>query len=850
MSTDQATAADRGLPTEFRRDLPTITVVVVNLNGKDLLVPCLDSLERQTYDPDLVEVILIDNASTDGSVELVRTRYPRVRVIVNDVNVGFSPAVNQAAKIAGGEYLALLNNDAEADPNWLAAGAAYLQGHDEVGCVASLILRDDRVTIDYAGSAMAYNGMGYALHNTLPAMAAPGYAERTLFASGGAMITPTEVFIDTGGFDETYFAFFEDVDYGWRLWVLGYETHFVPASKVFHRHHGTIKRFGYARERYLLERNALATIYKNYGDDALSKVLPGAVLLTLMRGLTDLTERDGLPDFTITPDAPNIDEEEFPIPALTAAHLAAMRDFGRNLRLLTAKRTAVQSQRKREDAEVLPLFRETLRPNVNGREYLEVWRAVEDAFDLAGELVQPTRVLIVTGDTLSERMAGPAIRCYEMATVLAQAGFEVTLASLTPHKIGGRGFTVTWTGAPGGINALLDAADVVLFQGFVMHAAPEIRAFEGPVIVDIYDPFHLEGMTHRKHELDWQRYATANSDVTVLNDQLLRGDFFVCASEKQRDFWLGQLSALKRINPATFDEDESLRALIDIAPFGLPSGQPVKTTERVLRGVVPGIAEDDFVLLWGGGIYNWFDPLTLIKAVGQVAAEHPDVKLWFMGNAHPNPDVPKMQMAANAYNLADELGLLGTHVFFNDGWVDYDSRQDYLLEADVGVSTHYEHLETRYSFRTRILDYIWCELPIIATEGDTLSLLAKERGLGITIPPEDVDACADAIRRLREDKAFHLECVEHLRELKPEMTWQKALEPIVRFCGNPRRAADVTGLRSTYISSDMTLADIVHKRSAFYYGKRFVQTMTEQGPMTAAIHARNIIRHYAARRGA
>ncbi|CAN5828959.1 glycosyltransferase [soil metagenome] len=835
-------------PIPLRADHPTISVVVVNYNGKDILEPCLDSVVRQTYDPDLVEIILIDNASTDGSVQMVRRKFPQVRVIINDVNVGFSPAVNQAARVAGGEYLALLNNDAEADPNWLAAGAAYLMSHEEVGCVASLILRHDRQTIDYAGSAMAYNGMGYANHVMQPAQQVHGYAEQTLFASGGAMITPTALFIASGGFDETYFAFFEDVDYGWRLWVLGHETHFVPASKVYHHHHGTIKRFGYARERYLLERNALATIYKNYGDDNLARTLPGAVLLAVMRGLTDLDDRDGLPDFAITADAKDIDDEDFAIPAITAAHLAALRDFGRNLKVLTAKRTSVQDARVTSDDTILRLFKETLRPNVNGREYLEVWRAVEEAFDLYDALVDKTRVLIVTGDTLSERMAGPAIRCFEMATVLHNAGLEVTLASMSPASVHSRGFTITWTGAPGGIQALLHHADIVIFQGFVMHAAPMIREFDGPIVVDIYDPFHLEGMSHRKNELDWQRYATHNSDTVVLNDQFQRGDFFVCASEKQRDLWLGQMSALKRINPATFDEDESLRSLIDVAPFGLPAGEPIKTKEQVLRGVVDGIGQDDFLLLWGGGIYNWFDPLTLISAVGQVAKDCPDVKLWFMGNAHPNPDVPKMQMSANAYNLAVELGLLNTQVFCNDGWVDYAERQNYLLEADVGVSTHFEHLETRYSFRTRMLDYIWCELPMIATEGDTLSLLVKERGLGLTVPPEDIDACAAAIRRLRNDKDLYKSCVANIAELKPDMTWEKALAPIVEFCHNPRRAADAKGLRRTYVTSHMTMADVRTNRSMYYYGKKFAQTLAEEGPLTAMVHARNIIRHYTSRR--
>ncbi|WP_341250365.1 glycosyltransferase [Euzebya pacifica] len=843
-----STPSHASLSTGLRQEQPTVSVVVVNLNGRDLLAPCLTSLVRQTHESDRLEIILIDNASTDGSVEMVRKDFPEVRILVNDSNVGFAPAVNQGAEVANGEYLALLNNDAEADPNWIASAVAYLTSHEEVGCLGSLILRDDRETIDYAGGRMAFNGMGYANKVEQSAWENPNFAERTLFASGGAMVVPTQLFLDVGGFDESFFAFFEDVDFGWRLWVLGHEVHFVPSSKVFHRHHGTIKRFGYARERYLLERNALATIFKNYGDDLLARTLPSAVLLTLMRGLTDLTERDGLPDFSIIEGAKNLDDEDFPVPAITAAHLAAMRDFGRNISNLTAKRNAIQDKRERPDSEILPLFKETLRPNVNGREYLEVWNAVEKAFDLHEHLVHRTHVLIITGDTLSERMAGPAIRCFEMATVLHDAGFEVTLASMSPPSVHSRGFHVTWTGAPGGINALLDVADIVIFQGFVMHAIPEIERFDGPVVVDIYDPFHLEGMSHRKHELEWQRYATHNSDTDVLNKQLQRGDFFVCASEKQRDFWLGQMSALKRINPATFDEDESLRSLIDIAPFGLPAGQPIKTEERVLRGVVDGIEEDDFLLLWGGGIYNWFDPLTLIKAVGRVAEDHPDVKLWFMGSAHPNPDVPKMQMASSSYNLAVELGLLGKNVFFNDGWIDYTQRQNYLLEADVGVSTHYEHLETRYSFRTRILDYIWCELPMVATEGDTLSLLAKERGLGITVPPEDVEACADAIRRLRNDKELYQECVDNLAAIKPEMTWERAVEPIVEFCRSPRRAADTSHKRHDYIASNFTLADVVPERSPYYYAKRFIGTATAQGPKTALIHAKNIIKHYTAGR--
>ena len=141
---------------------PTVSVVVVNFNGKEYLETCLESLRNQDYAADQIEVILIDNASSDGSVAFVRERFPEVRVVVNDSNTGFSPAVNQGAKLAGSQYLALINNDAEADPAWLREAVTVLDVNDRVACVGSKILREDRSTLDYAGGQMAFYGHGYA----------------------------------------------------------------------------------------------------------------------------------------------------------------------------------------------------------------------------------------------------------------------------------------------------------------------------------------------------------------------------------------------------------------------------------------------------------------------------------------------------------------------------------------------------------------------------------------------------------------------------------------------------------------------------------------------------------------
>jgi hypothetical protein len=139
---------------------------------------------------------------------------------------------------------------------------------------------------------------------------------------------------------------------------------------------------------------------------------------------------------------------------------------------------------------------------------------------------------------------------------------------------------------------------------------------------------------------------------------------------------------------------------------------------------------------------------------------------------------------------AAELGLTGRHVFFNDGWIPYARRADYLLEADVGISLHQDHVETAYSFRTRILDCIWAGLPIVATAGDAFAELIQREGLGSVVPAEDVEAVADALVGLLEDAGRRASCRERAAIVAPRFAWSAVLEPLIRFCAHPLRAPD------------------------------------------------------------
>jgi glycosyltransferase involved in cell wall biosynthesis len=332
--------------------------------------------------------------------------------------------------------------------------------------------------------------------------------------------------------------------------------------------------------------------------------------------------------------------------------------------------------------------------------------------------------------------------------------------------------------------------DIFIFQGYIMHEYPVVRDSKKIVVCDIYDPFHLEQLEQSRDLGEKLRKDTVLGASYVLNQQLTRGDFFLCASDKQRDFWLGQLAAVGRINPANYDASPDLSKLIQLAPFGV-SDDPAVQSRHAIRGAVPGIGADDEVVLWGGGIYNWFDPLTLIRAVDKLRIRRPHVRLFFLGVQHPNPNVPEMRMVVEARALAHELGLVGSHVFFNEQWVAYDDRQNYLLDADVGVSTHFHHVETEFSFRTRILDYLWAGLPIVTTGGDSFADMIAARPLGVAVPAEDVDALEAALFRVLDDAEFRHTCRANAAAAAADYRWSKVLAPIVEFCRNPARAADL-----------------------------------------------------------
>jgi glycosyltransferase involved in cell wall biosynthesis len=403
------------------------------------------------------------------------------------------------------------------------------------------------------------------------------------------------------------------------------------------------------------------------------------------------------------------------------------------------------------------------------------------------------RVLIVSTDVVGSAMAGPGIRAWELARVLAREAL-VTLAAPGATQAAmppGMRLAPYVLGQPGALAGLLAEADLAVGQGFVFAEHAELLEASLPLAIDLYDPLLLEaldlygGMSPEDATTHHRRYVS-------LTDALLRrGDFFFCATERQRDYWLGALSAVGRVNARTFAQDRTLRALIDCVPSGAPPEPPVVQRPK-LRGVHPAIGEADLLLLWAGGLWDWFDPLILIRAVAALSAELPGLRLCFFAGARPNPlgEPFRTRNHEAARTLASELGVLDRAVVFLEDWIAYDERGAYLAEADVGVSAHHPGIETRFAFRTRLLDYLWARLPVVCTAGDSLGEEIGARGAGLLVGAEDLDGWVMALRRMHGDAALRAACRSAAETLARDYTWARVAEPLAQFCRGAHAAFD------------------------------------------------------------
>ncbi|MBM3708796.1 MAG: glycosyltransferase family 4 protein [Actinobacteria bacterium] len=409
------------------------------------------------------------------------------------------------------------------------------------------------------------------------------------------------------------------------------------------------------------------------------------------------------------------------------------------------------------------------------------------------ELIEPKKshikMLIISFDVIGSQMAGPGIRFFEFAKILSNY-IDLTLAAPTRIDIDTTGFkTITYDFSNyRTLRRHTELADIILIQGHILHYFPFLKNFKGKIIVDLYNPFNLESLEMYRNNNLAERLRIDKNNVDLLKFQLSIGDFFICASEKQRSFWLGMLNVMGRVNPYNYDDDSTLKKLIEVVPFGIPSTPPKHTGESI-RKIIPALREDDMVALWGGGIWNWLDPISVIKAVWEITRNRKDIKLVFVGIRHPDPKLPEMRKCIDAINLSKELDLYDKFVFFNE-WVPYEMRQNFLLESGAGLSVHQEKIETEFAYRTRVMDYIWAKLPIITTEGDSIAKMVKDENIGEVVKYESTHQLARVIESVLTNKSLRDIYKRNIEKILPRFYWENVTKPLINYCISPDYAPD------------------------------------------------------------
>ncbi len=759
---------------------PLVSAVIVSFNGRDWLRDLLPTLVAQTYSP--LELIVVDNGSTDDTLAWLSDAFPAVRALALGASHSFAHAVNRGVETASGEYLLLLNQDICLEPDTLSKLVHAAEADTACAAVAS--------KLKFLWAPAFLNGLGNSVQeHSWGSDNAIGHLDLGQFdewrdvpsACFAAALVSRSAWNSVGVLDEGFPMYYEDAEWCYRARALGYRICVAPQAIAYHAFGGKVPS---GKEEELpaakLHRAAYGRLrfaFKLLRGRWLRRFIVNYIREDFANARRAVANRDVATFF---------------------AYLGAWGDLVASFADIHRQRHALERRMVCTSEALLATRAAAPGPLIRNGLPLLTWDLVQTCYlpliakgrtrpmpEFDGGRPRP-QLLIVSNDVVDTKMAGPGMRYLEMARVLAES-IDVVLAVPADTSLEEKAFHLVryWEDRPGTVQVLMENCDVALISGYMVEKFPFLDSVETPLVVDLYDPFVLENLYYYSHQPLEEQNTLNEKAVEVTNLLAKLGDFFICGNERQRDFWLGLLAANGRITPKAFKDDQTLRALIDVVGIGLPRREPVQ--RAFLAGVDPRVPKDARIVLWGGGIWNWLDPLTLIRAWPEVLRRCPDARLVLLGTRHPNPAVPVHEMARQAESLASELGEKDRSIIFLE-WVGYDDREALLTEASVGVTLHPVHAETRYSMRTRVLDYLWARLPVVMTEGDTTSKWISGYGVGRVVPPDDPDAVAQAlVEVLSTPKEEYAPRFDPIHEL---LAWPTVVTPLRDYCFSRGRSSD------------------------------------------------------------
>jgi len=253
---------------------PQVSIVITNYNGEEHLEECLNSLKDIEYSN--YEVILLDNASQDDSIELAKNLYPEIRIISLKKNYGFAEGTNKGAEGAKGEFLLFLNNDTRVDKKWLIelVNAAKTYGENNIYS-SKVLFYDPPHDINTIGGVITPMGNGLDINFLKPDLDKYNKVRYIGSPSGCSMLLKKSIFEEMGGFDKDYFAYLEDVDFGWRCWLNGHKTYYIPTSIVYHKYGATGGKRESPFRIYNTQKNRLSNIFKNF---TIKNIIKGLII--------------------------------------------------------------------------------------------------------------------------------------------------------------------------------------------------------------------------------------------------------------------------------------------------------------------------------------------------------------------------------------------------------------------------------------------------------------------------------------------------------------------------------------------------------------------------------------------
>ncbi|MCU1347853.1 MAG: glycosyl transferase [Acidobacteria bacterium] len=350
----------------------------------------------------------------------------------------------------------------------------------------------------------------------------------------------------------------------------------------------------------------------------------------------------------------------------------------------------------------------------------------------------PVSVVVATPDAVGERMAGPGIRVWHFAEQLRRH---------VPVTLIGRGDLADAQAGSTEAEAAMRAAAVLIGQparGF------RKRRREQRIVYDLFDPQVLELRELYGNRPSTRQRVHLAAEWWRLLYALRHADLLVCAAAKQRELY-GKLQS-------------SDVPWIEV-PFGIDPAE-VNTCPK---------AQDNLVV-WGGGVWEWLDPATAVEAILRLNEQGLRTRLLFMGRARPNPHAIDRRRESRFEEL---LQRGGAAVSANSDWVPYRERLSWLRSGKIAIMLHRPTVEAVYSIRTRLFDALAAGIPVVATEQGFAAELVEREGLGLVVPPGDVDAVAAAVRRLLTEDAFYRRCVDNLERLRPRFAWETVTRPLI-----------------------------------------------------------------------